>query len=69
MMYPPHFNNEQKLNAHHAIQKWVSKDTQKWMRRSVRPSDQYYRAESLHKEVIKLASMLEELATAIKENA
>lgn len=69
MMYPIHFSNEQKLLAHKAIQKWVGTDAKRWMRNPARPSAQYLRAEELHKEVIKLAMMLEELATAIKENA
>lgn len=69
MMYPPEFSKERCLVAHHAIQKWVSTDAKRWMSRPARPSAQYLRAECLHKEVIKLASMLEELATAIKENA
>ena len=69
MMYPHHFSREQRLQAHSAIQKWVGTDAKRWMSNPARPSAQYHRAEELHKEVIKLAMMLEELATAIKETA
>jgi hypothetical protein len=69
MMYPHQFTKEQRLQAHTAIRKWVSTDAQRWMSNPARPSAQYLRAECLHKEVIKLAGMLEELANAIKENA